>query len=539
MTFNYDEFFPYESIREEQRIAIEFSLNALLNENKRFVILSLGTGVGKSGVGVTLGRYLDSHLMTGYENFGPGSYYITTQKILQDQYVKDFSPNMKSIKSSTNYECNYYKKQSCDESLKQLKIEPKDSKFFKACTGNCKYRKEKDAFIHSKESVTNFPYFMTESTYSGKILPRKALIIDEAHNVSEEISKFIEISVSEYFSEKILKLPMGDISTQYQVIQWIKNQYIEKLTSHLAHIEKILEKYDRVQDKIAEMFAIQKQIDMMKGHKSKIEIFLKVYDPDNWIMNEIPGEGKSMRKFEFKAIDVSPFTQAHLFRLGEKVIFMSATILSKESFCEMLGIPLEESAYISIPSPFPVENRPIIFAPVGKMNKENIETTLPRLAEAVQAILDAHPDSKGLIHSHTYYTTQYIKKNVKSKRLLTHDASNREEILRKHTEGTKPTVLLSPSMTEGVDLKGDASRFQIICKVPYPYLGDKLCKKRMHKWKWWYNTQTAKTIIQAVGRSIRSMDDHAVTYILDSDWKTFYSKNKDLFPKEFRDAVKE
>ena len=29
-------------------------------------------------------------------------------------------------------------------------------------------------------------------------------------------------------------------------------------------------------------------------------------------------------------------------------------------------------------------------------------------------------------------------------------------------------------MAEGVDLKGDSSRFQIICKIPYPYLGDKL-----------------------------------------------------------------
>jgi ATP-dependent DNA helicase DinG len=539
MTFNYDEFFPYSSIREEQRIAIEFSLNALFNENKRFVILSLGTGVGKSGVGVTLGRYIDSHLMTGYEKFGPGAYYVTTQKILQDQYVNDFAPNMKSIKSSSNYECNYYKKQSCEESLKQIKVEPKDSKFYKACSGGCKYRKEKEVFLHSKEGVTNFPYFMTESTYSGKILPRKTLIIDEAHNAEAELSKFIEISVSEYFSEKVLKLPMGELSTQHQVIQWIKNVYIQKLTSHLEHIEKILEKYDRVQDKISEMFTIQKQIDMMKGHKSKIEIFLNVYDPENWVMNEVPGDGKSMRKFEFKAIDVSPFSQGYLFRLGEKVIFMSATILSKETFCETLGIPIEEAAYISIPSPFPIENRPIIFAPVGKMNKDNIDASLPRLVEAVQAILDAHPDEKGIIHAHTYAIAQYIKKNIKSKRLLTHDSYNREEVLRKHMNGNKPTVLLSPSMSEGVDLKGDASRFQIICKIPYPYLGDKLCKKRMFKWKWWYGAQTAKTIIQAVGRSIRSMDDHAVTYILDSDWQTFYSKSKDLFPEEFRAAIKE
>ena len=95
------------------------------------------------------------------------------------------------------------------------------------------------------------------------------------------------------------------------------------------------------------------------------------------------------------------------------------------------------------------------------------------------------------------------------------------------------TVLLSPSMTEGVDLKEDLSRFQIICKVPFPYLGDKLVRKKMNKWYWWYDLQTAKTIIQSVGRSIRSESDSAVTYILDSSWERFYGKNKKLFGPEF------
>jgi len=92
-------------------------------------------------------------------------------------------------------------------------------------------------------------------------------------------------------------------------------------------------------------------------------------------------------------------------------------------------------------------------------------------------------------------------------------------------------------MTEGIDLHGDNGRFQIICKVPFPYLGDKLVRKRMNKWKWWYPLQTAKTIVQAVGRSVRSDDDHAVTYILDSDWQRFYSINKSLFPANFRESL--
>ena len=92
-------------------------------------------------------------------------------------------------------------------------------------------------------------------------------------------------------------------------------------------------------------------------------------------------------------------------------------------------------------------------------------------------------------------------------------------------------------MTEGIDLKDDSSRFQIICKVPYPYLGDKLVKKRMNRFPGWYNLQTAKTIIQSAGRSVRNSEDHAATYILDSDFQRFFGRNKALFSSDFKECL--
>ena len=72
-----------------------------------------------------------------------------------------------------------------------------------------------------------------------------------------------------------------------------------------------------------------------------------------------------------------------------------------------------------------------------------------------------------------------VKKNIRSSRLLIHSSENRDKVLDKHQRDRRPTVLLSPSMAEGVDLSNDLSRFQIVCKVPYPYLGDKLIRKRI------------------------------------------------------------
>ncbi len=132
-----------------------------------------------------------------------------------------------------------------------------------------------------------------------------------------------------------------------------------------------------------------------------------------------------------------------------------------------------------------------------------------------------------------YKVAQYLHENIKSDRLVIHNSENRDKVLRDHVNGPRPTVLLSPSMMEGVDLADDASRFQILCKVPFPYLGDRVVRKRKARDPQWYPFQTVKSVIQAMGRSVRNDTDHATSYILDEDWDYFYQRNKALFPIDF------
>jgi len=224
---------------------------------------------------------------------------------------------------------------------------------------------------------------------------------------------------------------------------------------------------------------------------------------------------------------------------ADYVVFMSATIVSHEGFAESIGIKKEEYISIKEGSPFDPKNNPILFTPAGSMSSKNIDTTIPLMARMVNEILNQHSNEKGIIHTHNTRIAKYIKENVRSDRLIIAYGENREESLNKHIKSKKPTVLISPSMSEGVDLKGDLSSFQILCKVPFPYLGDKVTKKKMNKWSWWYNTQTVRTIVQSIGRSIRKESDKAVTYILDSDWSRIKSRSRELFPKGFFDNYHE
>ncbi|MAG27640.1 hypothetical protein CMI47_19070 [Candidatus Pacearchaeota archaeon] len=536
--FDYIELFPHDKIRNSQVEAIDFILNAFINDEKKIVILESGTGTGKSAIGLTVSKYLNNHLQR-IDTYLPGSYFVTTQKILQDQYEKDFGSHpegMKSIKSSSNYSCSYHKKNTCQESQRLLRNEDKDSRFFKACTYNCTYKNKKQKFLESQSSVTNFPYFLTEAAFSRKITPRHVLVIDECHNIESELSKFVEITVSERFAKHALKIRWPERMTQFQVVKWMRSVYFPKIKSQLDHMERTLKKTG-LDSRIKEFASLSKQYDMLKSHVGKIEKFLKVYDKDNWVMDSISSYGRSMRKFVFKAIDVSSFANEYLFRLGDRVLMMSATILDHKTFCKSLGLNESDVSFISIPSPFPVENRPVISYPIGSMSAKNIDMSLPKMTQAVREILKEHKNSKGVIHCHTFKIAKYLKSHIRSKRLLIHTSENRDEILRQHMRSKEPTVLLSPSMSEGVDLHGDLSRFQIIMKIPYPYLGDPLIKKRMNKWNGWYPLQTAKKIVQAAGRSVRSLDDSAVTYILDADWERFFRQNRDMFPEEFKKSI--
>ncbi|MGH9984653.1 MAG: helicase C-terminal domain-containing protein, partial [Nitrososphaeraceae archaeon] len=83
----------------------------------------------------------------------------------------------------------------------------------------------------------------------------------------------------------------------------------------------------------------------------------------------------------------------------------------------------------------------------------------------------------------------------------------------KHINSNEPTVLVSPSLYMGIDLKDDLSRLQIVTKVPYPDLGEKWIKAKLNSFddkkevEKWYAWQTLLRIVQVYGRSIRSRKD--------------------------------
>jgi ATP-dependent DNA helicase DinG len=216
-------------------------------------------------------------------------------------------------------------------------------------------------------------------------------------------------------------------------------------------------------------------------------------------------------------------------------LMMSATILDKDMFCQNVGLPSEKVKFIQVGSDFPLQNRPICPLNVVYLNYKQLqqEEIKGAIAKAVDKIMSRHKDHKGIVHTTSYEQLNFIKQGISEE--------NRRQLLETNPDVERdeiPTVLISPSLHLGLNLADDLSRFQIITKVPYPSLSDRwIDEKRKHSERW-YNWVTALRLIQSIGRSVRSKEDWAVTYILDAYFRAFVFRNKNIIPPWFSDAIR-
>ena len=225
----------------------------------------------------------------------------------------------------------------------------------------------------------------------------------------------------------------------------------------------------------------------------------------------------------------------YIFNYGDKVLLMSATIIDHKHFAKTLGIT--DYKYIEVDSTFEAEKAPIYINTKHKINHYNLKKILPSIIKQIDNICKEHKNEKGIIHTHTGFITSCLKDGFRgNKRFLYRDQESRnEDILHEHSLSSEPTVLVSPSLGLGIDLKDDLARFQIIIKAPYLPLGDERIKKMFELDKQWYSNKMLSNVVQQCGRGIRSQEDHCKTYILDASIFQAILRNKESLPKYFLD----
>lgn len=449
----------------------------------------------------------------------------------------------------------------------------------------CNYWVHKTKALKSDIVVNNYSYLLAEGNYVGDFGTRPVLISDEGHNIEKHIMNFISVSIS----SKVLEA-FEDINFPYIVdaehrtleqkkhpqellmpiwIDWLKSVFmrIPRRIKELNAIKAFFVEATEVQvsqDRDNEIL-IDKETGKVcpfkvpKGFEGKskkqiidvlistceslesvfntVSFFLGDYseNPENWVIQP-EQEGPKIIKGEFKPVRINKYAKEKYFQFGKINVIMSATILNFAWLARDLGIQEEEYAIIKIPPVFPKESNKLYHLNICDLSHKNARpgtegyiVNMLAAVKVIDKILSKFPEHKGIIHCVTYTNMRFIKAHsIHSARILGHTLENRGEVLQKHAASTEPLVLCSPSMSEGVNLEFDSSRFQIIVKLPFPYSEDLQIKERTKQEPQFYDYKTALYLVQAIGRSVRAMDDWAYTFTIDTRFSWFCKKYASL-----------
>ncbi len=221
----------------------------------------------------------------------------------------------------------------------------------------------------------------------------------------------------------------------------------------------------------------------------------------------------------------------------KKLVFMSATFHEEDLWD--LGLESRRVTVLDCASPIPTKNRPVVYDPVGSLGRAGREQARPLLEGRIQALAAFHAGERGVIHT-TYELARELRAGPlgRDPRFVWHAADNAGRVLREWLSTTADDrVLVACGMTEGIDLHGDRARWQVVTKIMYPSLADPAVNAKARLRPDWYSWVAARDVQQATGRVARGPTDWGVTYILDSDFGSLYSKHKDMFVPSFRAAL--
>jgi ATP-dependent DNA helicase DinG len=449
----------------------------------------------------------------------------------------------------------------------------------------CYYFDQLFQALKASHSIFNYSIFLSLLANKSMIQQRELLVLDEAHLLETEIIKFRGLSISKKrWRRYINDFKMIDygfdlngwlgflIDLEKTILTLLGYDSLVKL---LVMERKIKYGYDskskaKAKNKrivsASELFEDDEslEIDIKSENKKHFQIDKELLidivqdidkltrtinnilsNPKNWIVSEVHKENYDVLRVEFKPLDASKYIRTVVEKCP-KTLIMSATILDHRTFEKNLGLDTgdDRTKFIQIQSDFPIENRPIFPLSVEYLNFSNLQQTdvKTKISRAIDNIMHIHSNDKGIIHTTSYEQLNFIKENLSkmnSRRLILTDPEiQRDEVIKEHIDSKKPTVLISPSLHTGLDLKDNLSRFQIITKVPYPNIADKWTSEKRKINEEWYYWQTAVRLVQAYGRSIRSKDDWAKTYVLDAAFNYFVKMNVNILPKWFVSAIR-
>jgi Rad3-related DNA helicase len=569
LTQSFDEFMernhPSFEFRPYQKEVILDIIQTYLEGEKDVYLLQAPTGSGKSIIGILVSQYLADQKYTGY--------ILASDLSLHSQYLDDFLKYRLSwgnIKGVDNYDCyvNHEKFSLGDCKNKNISYEAAESL---PCFQFCGYLTTRKRAIAAPVTLLTYSYGLIQRNYveekmlgQGRGVPfpqRDFVICDEGHKILEIVQNHFSpkigwdiykkaVKLTEFMKTNKLPLPKSPTLELQALIRDIlaeeDRERLHKLLYELqGRLVDILRACDHIIERTKKQFKETVPKDWLGalGIKDYMkDVHCKVEDY-NAIIHKV-GTDKLIKNQQgpddvvFNCLEENYMMTKHFHRKFGFKLIMTATMGDPKTFAKSLGI--RSARYQKIPSLFNYEKSPIYYYSGRKLSYAEKEKNLPWAIETVKSILDDEKSVSGIIHTGSYEFTQKLFKELdpfQQKRVILYEGSSTKETAIREFYKRDDAVLMGPSLLEGLNLTEDLSRFQIFFKVPYPSLHDKYVAEKLKHSPEWYDWKTTISLVQGAGRSIRTPEDYARTYIIDGCFSILLRKNRQGFPKEFLDRI--
>jgi len=491
--------------RPHQTQAVEEIIDHF-DSGTKVVFLDAPTGAGKTLIGEMVRRRVSTKAL-----------YVCHSLGLQDQFVRDF-PYAKVLKGRANYPTLDFPTltaESCD--LRGAECS--------SCArpNECPYSVAKEQAISSRLAVVNTAYALAELNGPAKIGEGRDLtIVDEADTLEQVLIGRCGWQITTGGADRLgVELPKkGSKQATWQ--RWLRSEVARLVGGRL----------EQADDPV-----IQRRL---KRQLAQIGFAERELEQRDWIRDN------GYDGFRIVPSSVARFGQGLLWRHSGRWLLMSATLISTNEMCLSLGLDKRDAATVRVPMTFPVSNRPVLAVRCADMrwSKEHRgvdPAEFGRLVAGIEAVLARHPDERILIHTVSYRLALDLQRAVRTaRRTFTYgDAGSREPTVASFKE-TDSAVLFAPSVDRGYDFKGDEARVVVVAKLPWANVKDPVVSARLHgsdSDQEWYMIQMLRGLVQMTGRGVRSADDWAVTYILDSGFLDLRGRVRELLPDWWTEAL--
>ena len=488
-------------------------------DNSDTFLIDAPVGVGKSLIAMTVGNALKS------------AHILTPKKSLQEQYHASFPATTSVIVGRANYPCLYEAPERSRDVMSRIE-DGKMPKRFMGLTCASEKRHCSEGLVAKRECydkigvpcpfdyaievaqkspivLHNITGFCFHAAMHGKFEQREVLVVDEAH-VLPGILREVGAYTGVFTEEEAERIGIGseehfDLASLSQTLEGIN------------HDRRVLDK------------AEAPSLNVRKGYATMTHV----------------GSGK----YRLKVTSCLPsmYYKHFVEPFGNKRILMTGSVANSDQFLRWFNLTGGDVHSITVEdSPFPVSNREIKVPMhlTTDMSYGNRPRCWEQAAKNIQTLMDGHRGERGVVHTNSYAFSRFLAETLKDPRcVIPLDGREHKPLFEKFMEGGGDGVFFSPAISEGVDLKDDLARFQIIPTLSFPPLSGFLKAIKTNYPGSEHSVshrEVALTLMQQTGRVVRHGEDFGVTYVLDSRLKRHLTlgMNSEYYPSWFIEAVR-